>query len=100
MAPEEQDKTLGRLVREHRTVVEKRLYVTERVKQISDALNRLARAINRKPDFDEVSRDSILQEYLDLSKIGALVIEEQELSAQQLDYEKRIRALGFEPFEP
>jgi len=94
MSPDEKDATIGRLLREHKEIVEKRLHVTERVKQIAAALKRLADAIDRKPDFDEVSKDSILQQYLDLSKIGALVIEEQELSAKQQEYEVRLRALG------
>jgi hypothetical protein len=93
MCTDEHYRTVGRLVLEHKECVEKRLRVTERVKQVADALKKLANAIDRKPDFDAVSQDSILQEYLDLSKIGALVLEEQNLSAQQQDYEKRLRAL-------
>lgn len=94
MSSEEQDATIGRLVREHKAVVEKRLYVTERVKQIAAALKRLAGAIDRVADFEEVSKDSILHEYLDLSKIGALVFEERQLSEKQEEYEERLRAFG------
>jgi len=84
-------------MREHKAIVEKRLYSTERVKQIAAALKKLADAIDARADFEAVSRDSILQEYLDLSKIGERVIEESELSAVQQDYEDRLRALGFRP---
>ena len=69
--------------------------MVERVKQIATALRKLADAIDTRPDSDAVSKDSILQEYLDLSKIGALVLEEQQLSAKQMDYDERLRALGF-----
>jgi hypothetical protein len=93
MSTEEQYATIGRLVMEHRDVVEKRLWTVERVKQVASALRRLAEAIDRKPDFDEVCKDSILQEYLDLSKIGQLVLEEQRLSGLQEDYETRMRAM-------
>lgn len=95
MSPDEKDATIGRLFREHKEIVERRLHATERIKQIAAALRRLADAIDRKPDFDEVSKDSILQQYFDLSKLGALVIEERELQQKQLDYEKRLRDLGF-----
>jgi hypothetical protein len=95
MSIDETDRTVGRLFRECKEVTDNRLRVVERVKQIATALKRLADAIDKKPDFDEVSRDSILQEYLDLSRIGALVLEEQDLSAKQEDYETRLRALGF-----
>jgi len=95
MSTEEQDATVGRLMREHKAIVEKRLYAVERVKQIAAALKKLADAIDTRPDFEAVSKDSILQEYLDLSRIGALVVEESELSAKQEDYEARLRALGF-----
>jgi hypothetical protein len=98
MSPEEQNATIARLIREHKEIVEKRLYATERVKQIATALERLARAINRKPDFEEVSKDSILHEYLDLSRMGALVIEEHELAEKQQDYEARLRSFGLEPW--
>ncbi|MGB8030854.1 MAG: hypothetical protein WCF30_14480 [Terracidiphilus sp.] len=94
MSTDEECIAIGRLVLEHKECVDKRVRVTERVKQIADALKRLANAIDRKPDFDEVSKDSILQEYLDLSKIGALVLEEQSLSAKQQEYEERMRAQG------
>lgn len=95
MSTDETDSTVGRLYREHRQTVEKRLHVVERLKQIAAALKRLADAIDRRPDFEEVSRDSILQEYLDLSKIAALVIEETMLSAQVEDYQRRLDDLGF-----
>jgi hypothetical protein len=95
MSIEEQDATIGRLMREHKNTAQKRLYAAERVKQIAQALKRLAEAIDRRPNFEEVSRDSVLQEYLDLSKIGMLVIEEQELMDKQLDYEERLKVLGF-----
>ena len=98
MGTDEQDATLARLIREHKEVAEKRLFVVERVKQVSAALKKLAEAINRKPDFDEVAKDSLLHEYLDLSKIGALVIEEMELSQKQQDYETRLRQFGYEPW--
>ena len=94
MCTDEEYKVIGRLVVEHRECAEKRVRVVERVKRISDALKRLADAINRKPDFDAVSQDSILQEYLDLSKIGALILEEQTLSNRQQEYESRLEALG------
>jgi hypothetical protein len=95
LSTDETDLTIGRLHRERREVTEKRLQVVERVKQIATALRKLADAIDTRPDFDAVSKDSILQEYLDLSKIGALVLEEQQLSAKQMDYDERLRALGF-----
>jgi hypothetical protein len=98
MTSDEKDATIARLLREHKETVEKRLYATERVKQIAAALRRLAGALDRKPDFDEVAKDSIIQQYLDLSKIAALVIEEKELSEKQQDYERRLRALGLEPW--
>ena len=91
---EEEYKAIGRLVVEYKECAEKRVRVVERVKQIADALKRLADSINRKPDFDAVSKDSILQEYLDLSKIGALIIEEQALSAKQQEYETRLKVQG------
>jgi hypothetical protein len=94
MCTDEECRVVGRLVLEHKECVEKRLRVTELVKQIADALQRLARAIDRRPDFDAVSQDSLLQEYLDLSKIGALVLEEQALSDKQQEYEERMRAQG------
>lgn len=95
MSSDERDITIGRLHREHRDTVEMRYQVVERIKQIADALKRLADAIDRKPDFDEVSKDSILQQYLDLSKIGALVIEERELDAKIAEYASRLKVLGF-----
>ena len=98
MSPEEKNATIVRLIQEHKEIVEKRLYATERVKQIAAALERLARAINRRPDFEEVSKDSILHEYLDLSRMGALVIEEHELAKKQQDYEARLRSFGLEPW--
>jgi len=73
--------------------------VTERVKQISFALRQLADALNRRPAFNEISKDSLLHEYL-LSKLGALVVEEAELSVRQQEYEKRIHDLGFNAFGP
>jgi len=94
MSTDEECLEVGRLVLEHKECVEKRLEATERVKEIADALKRLADAIDRKPDFDAVSQDSILQKYLDLSKIGALVLEEQALSEKQQEYEKRLGAKG------
>lgn len=94
MSTDEQYATIGRLVMEHHETVEKRLYVVERVKQVSAALTKLAGAIDRKPDFDEVCKDSILQEYLDLSKISSLVLEEQRLMALQEDYESRMRKMN------
>jgi len=98
MSPEEKDATIARLIQEHKEIVERRLYATERVKQIAAALERLARAINRKPDFEEVSKDSILHEYLDLSRLGALVFEEHDLAQKQQDYEARLRSFGLEPW--
>jgi hypothetical protein len=95
MSSEEVNATVAKLASDRKAVTEKRLLVVERIKQIATALHKLARAIDRKPDFDEVCRDSILQEYLDLSKIAALVLEEQELSRQQEDLDDRWRALGF-----
>jgi hypothetical protein len=95
MSAEEQDAVVGRLMREHKEVMEKRLHVVELVKQIAAALKRLAGAIDHAPNFEEVSKDSILQKYLDLSKIAELVLEERGLSAKQQDYEARLRALGF-----
>lgn len=92
MSRDEEYATIGRLVVEYRDCVEERVRISERVKQIADALNRLAQSLNRKPDFEAVSGDSILQEYLDLSKLGALVIEEQTLQEKQLAYEERLRA--------
>jgi hypothetical protein len=94
MSREEEYAVVGRLVIEHHETVEKRLRVVERVKQVASALNKLALAIDRKPDFNEVCKDSILQEYLDLSRIGELVLEEQRLSALQEDYETRMRAMN------
>ena len=70
MSPEEQRATVDRLIAEHKDLVKKRLLVVEREKQVADALKRLADAIDRKPDFDAVSQDSILHEYLDLSRIA------------------------------
>lgn len=98
MSPEERDATVGRLLREHKEIVRQRLYATERVKQIADALKRLAGALAHKPDFEEVAKDSILHEYLDLSRLGALVVEEEQLSQKQQEYEARLRAMGLEPW--
>jgi hypothetical protein len=98
MSPQETDATIGRLYREHKDATEKRILLVERVKQVASSLQRLAGALDRRPAFDEVSKDSILHEYLDLSKIAALVAEEAELQKRQLDYEDRLRALGFNSF--
>ena len=95
MSPEEQRATIERLKAEHKDLVQKRLLVVERTKQVADALKRLADAIDRKPDFDAVSQDSILHEYLDLSRIAGLVLEEQHLTEQIVDRAKRREALGF-----
>ena len=95
MSPEEQRATVDRLIAEHKDLVKKRLLVVEREKQVADALKRLADAIDRKPDFDAVSQDSILHEYLDLSRIAVLVLEEQHLTEQIEDRAKRLSALGF-----
>lgn len=95
MSPEEQRATIERLKAEHKDLVLQRLLVVERTKQIADALKRLAAAIDSRPDFEAVSQDSILHQYLDLSKIAHLVIEEQQLSEQIEDRAKRLGALGF-----
>ena len=41
MSPEEKNETIARLIRKHKEIVEKRLYATERVKQIATALEKL-----------------------------------------------------------
>ena len=79
----EHDDTVARLLRECKEVTGQRLLATERVKQVASALRRLGDSLDRTPDFEAVSQDSILHTYLDLSKIGALVAEERELSAKQ-----------------
>jgi hypothetical protein len=94
MFPDEQCKTVGRLVLEHHECADKRVAVVERIKQIADALKKLAEAINRKPDFDAVAKDGILHEYLDPSKIGALVLEEKQLSDKQMEYCERLKHFG------
>ena len=60
MSPEEKNETIARLIRKHKEIVEKRLYATERVKQIATALkswrgrlteNRISRKSQRTPFF-------------------------------------------------
>jgi hypothetical protein len=95
MSTEENDATIGRLHRKHRDAIEKRLLVVERIKQIAAALKSLADSIDNSADFEAVCKDSILQQYLDLSKIGVLVLEEQALTGEIHEYEQRLGDLGF-----
>lgn len=69
-----------RLFREHKEAVERRVEVVEEIKRVAAALKTLGAAIDRRADIEAVSRDGILHRYIDVTRIGALVVVESELT--------------------